>query len=359
MGVTLISSTDSPATVRPSVEWVLRQSDGGTFPIEKLMFHRLGKTGQGWITKRRVTEHTPQDVPLNFSDIIRDFLLEELPDPLDNTAFPDNNMYGDFHLEYGEYINDLSVPGPPVESGTMISQDIRVLRSGFQYYENDWMMESGDVAIFTNKPDWTTTQQALRLDIDQSDWIYIYVKASISGFQTTWYDSMGAEITSASVGYFPQSATGFPMGPANHRDGGLVDWTTVQYYEIKVGPIDLGSGDVLAPIKIFRIYVDKCPENIDEKELYWLEPAGGYASIRMEDITFGMNRVSNRFEQYTELRASIENRMRDGGFEIGRVDSHEVITLVKDIPNGAYGLRRYYNGIFASRVAWIRMKDVD
>ena len=119
------------------------------------------------------------------------------------------------------------------------------------------------------------------------------------------------------------------------------------------------DGVVLAPIKIFRIYVDKCPENIDEKELYWLEPAGGYASIRMEDITFGMNRVSNRFEQYTELRASIENRMRDGGFEIGRVDSHEVITLVKDIPNGAYGLRRYYNGIFASRVAWIRMKDVD
>jgi len=161
--------------------------------------------------------------------------------------------------------------------------------------------------------------------------------------------------TGTPVGYFSGNAVGIPIGPANHYQRDEVNWYDVQYYEVWLGNF---AGPTLVPLRVYRIYVDKCVETIDEKEVYWLEPAGGYASIKMRSrIVFSIDRVSTRFESYTDLRADINRRFRDGGLKVGRLDSFERMEFSKEVKSGSYKLRRYYQGILASKVVWMRMRD--
>jgi hypothetical protein len=363
MAVSLESEPFELTTVKPDVTWEITMDTPSNATIRRFAFYELVKVSggigaNGTIGERQVVPYTSQTIRVDFSDTIRRLLGDQLPALDDDSTLSDSEMWGEFSIRFGELQQTIST-GAVVEFGVTVTTARKVFRSAFQHYEYDWVTEPGPLSIFSNKP------ETLRLGLGQSDWIYLYVKTALGGVVTRFYNALGAEIGAAGALYTSGTAVGYPIGPGNNAAAtaaGITDWTQVYYYTIELGTFS--GGDVPSPDRTFRIYVDNCEPTREEVDLFWLEPAGGYASLRFKTVQFGVNRSTTRFREWGIPRTAfgdptggIQVRSTTGGFEIGQANVGEEMILTVELDQLAYSRRRYHTSIFASREHWIRTTD--
>jgi len=333
-----------PATNRPAgacVEFELELTDAGAGTTKKSLGYQLYNDSNGELTTEEQIPYTGAPEKVNFS---RDLL------PQASTPFPGvgTQLFGvpvpeakvGYYLKYGEILFDTETC-TVTKNITSQSATKYVYNVAPQFFLDHDLFTGNSYVHLTSKPRLNFTRRG------QNDWIYIWVASGATMYVRLTYQT--------SDGTFTQNVQSFPggdgvnvlsVGPANCYVT-LPSDVVFYYLEFNTSP-SWNNKDRFW----FRVQTD-CTDEAPINEIYWLEPMGGFAGLKFDQVEIGITLASNRYQAPVPCSATATQRSQGyGNTRYGTTGTKRVI-LRREIEYRD-GLDQYLDGLKASSTHFIK-----
>lgn len=339
MSVSLISQPPAAVALGNCMQFGLSLSDGGSGSIVKSTGYQLLDGSDNELSSVEQIPYTGSLELANVAKLIRDIGLvyTALPDLSTSSITEDVNAKEDIKLIYGEIQFD-SDTCETTQALTNESDPFRVVNAAFQWFQDDNLTSLEKV--LTNRP--------LKSYVckDQYDWLHVWTLSATIDIKVTYYFADGTSAFNTGTITTPSNDVYIiPIGPANPT---LHVPSNAVRYKIEL----TNQTPVTFATYWFIIDGNCCPPGRYD-ELYFLEPSGGNASIKFDDVQVGGNVTSDRFNQFTPCYKTETQYGADYGLNRINAKAFKRFSLSKTTKY-VDGIDVFLDGLFSTERAFMR-----
>lgn len=339
MSVLLISQPPAAVALGNCIQFGLSITDGGSGNTQISRGYQILDGDDNELTSVEQIPYTDSIELFNAEQFIRDINLvsTKLPDLSSTSIVEDANAKKDIKLKYGEITFD-SDTCQTTQDLSSESSLFRVVNAAFHWFQDDDLTDLE--RVLTSRPSISYVCK------DQYDWLHVWALSATIDIKVTYYFSDGTNaFTTSSIINPSNDVFIIPVGPANnafHLPANIVR------YKIEL------TNQTPVTFATYWFYIDNncCPTS-NYKELYFLEPTGGNASLVFDNVQVGGNVTSDRFNQFTPCYKTETQYGADYGLTRINSKSFKRFSFSRTMKYED-GIDVFLDGLFATERAFMR-----
>lgn len=347
-----VTITSQPATITPignGVEFefsISASGDGGDLVYS--IGYQLYDSNDTAITDLEQIPYTSAGASVDFAKDIEPLIYTTIQQSDDYPSFEhDATFHKNFYVKYGQIEFDSSTCTTETSGVSADSTEFTVINTAYQWWEDYSGLASGSPSIRV------MSDMPIENYVDRSQTIPVWLwripgDGSIYAERTN-YDRNGN--TTGGGTLFQTLSSGAHIIDASPgstiADWGATDIDNLSRYEIEIRP-----GVLSSPLVTYYFYVNDCGD-ATIKELHWIEPKGGQASIVFDRTIESANVTANNYEVRTPRNESIANYGLNYGKTRANAKTVKQITMQKSLRNQE-DMRVFLDGLFASQQHFVK-----
>ena len=352
MAITLTTDPSTRVSAYNDIEFLLTPDDPGTPPVEISVIYQLEVDGTN-ATEIEVVPYRSSGILLNFKDDLQPYVYTTKPTIDSTTVTTDSNIVKPFTLKYGERELDTSDCSVTQSLSTETS-DYFVYNTALQFFGTE-KLSSNFVMSLRPRQNFTTPTG--------NDWLYIHVPSG-GGAQPIGIYAEGLKSDGDYLLDSTTLTTGsvhiVPIGRGNGFFKAAFDAENIVKYTILIynGSLPALPTPYERPAGVDWVFdFDiECKTSDQWRELYWLEPSGGYAGLNFEIESFSTSREGSDLLLKKDCAQLYTVPTLNG--RVSKATSNRKITLKKTLKYNDK-LRWFLDGLLASNTHMIKARTPD